>query len=249
MNKKHVFSKPYLVITRPEPGLSETAQKISQLGWHPLLMPVMKIHTVPFECLDMDDLQAIIFTSRQAIIPTVEHYIKQNIIYQNIPVFTVGDITAQDAKQAGFVHVISAGKDAVALADLIKQHLSPDKGKLFFPSALGQGQVLFGLLQKSGFEVVQHAVYRTEPIQQLSEEFTQQLKLQTINSVLFFSSETARFFIELIPTALHCYFKSIQAIGISAKTRKYLEQISWRSIEIAANPNTEEMLCLLKEHS
>ncbi|CAI3947244.1 uroporphyrinogen-III synthase [Commensalibacter communis] len=241
-------NKPYLVITRPEPGLSETALKVTQLGWQPLLMPVMTIVSLPFEYSDMDGLQAIIFTSRQAIIPTIQQFIKQHIAFQHIPVFTVGDITAQDAKQAGFVHVISAGKDAVALAELITRQLSPDKGNLFFPSALGQGQLLVELVEQSGFNIIQRAAYKTESILKLPDEFIAQLRAEAINSILFFSSETARFFVELVPTELQPDFQSIQAIGISPKTRKYLKHISWRSIEIAAHPNTEEMLCLLKEH-
>lgn len=237
-----------MVITRPEPGLSETAQKISQLGWQPLLMPVMTIQVLPVDFIEIKTVQAIVFTSRQAVVPMVQQLLAQHIVYQEIPVFTVGNITAKDARQAGFINVISADQDAVMLASLIRDQLSLDKGSLLFPSAKGQGQLLVSLLKQAGFIVSHYEVYQTEPVQALSATFLQALQAKKINSILFFSSETARFFMELFPDYLISYLYSVQAIGISIKTKKILERVSWRSINIAGQPKTEEMLCLIKEH-
>lgn len=249
MNNQSLRKKPYLVITRPEPGLSETADKISALGWQPLLMPVMTIQPLTVDYLDVNAIQAIVFTSRQAIAPIIQQLAKQHVEYYNLPVFTVGDITAQDARQAGFTNIISANKDAVALAALIKEKLSPDAGQLLFPSAKGQGQLLYALLKQAGFSILQCEVYQAIPIQKLSDEFLDKLQSETINSILFFSSETARFFIELLPENLRKYLKTIQAVGISPKTKAVLEHVSWKAIDVAVHPNTEEMLSLLKEHS
>lgn len=240
--------KPYLVITRPEPGLSETAEKVNQLGWRPLLMPVMMIQALPIGFVKTNNIQAIIFTSRQAVSPMVQQLITQKIAYQQIPVFTVGDITAQDAKEAGFINVVSADKDAVALAVLITDTLHHHKGRLLFPSAKGQGQLLMALLKQSGFSIVHYEAYQAQPVNKLSDIFLQALEAEKINSILFFSSETARFFIELLPDNTHQYLNSIQAIGISIKTKKILDYVSWRSVDVAAHPKTEEMLCLIKEH-
>lgn len=244
MNNK----KPYLVITRPEPGLSETAQRINQLGWQPLLMPVMTIEALPTEFVAIENVQAIIFTSRQAIKPIVQQLSTQNLAYKKIPVFTVGDITAKDAQKAGFYNVISADKDAVALASLIKKKLDPQIGILLFPVAKGQGKLLDALLKQAGFTIFLREVYQAKPVQKLSDEFLQALQAKKINSILFFSSETARYFLELLPENFQENLKFIQAIGISIKTKVILERVSWRSIEIAAYPKTEEMLCLIKEH-
>ncbi|CAI3923654.1 MULTISPECIES: uroporphyrinogen-III synthase [Commensalibacter] len=245
MNKQ----KPFLVITRPEPGLSETAQRVSQLGWEPLLMPVMIIQSLPIDFVTIENVQAIIFTSRQSITPMTEQLSIQNIAYQQIPVFTVGDITAKDALQAGFCNVISADQDAVALASLIKKKLNPQAGRLLFPCAKGQGKLLIALLKQAGFIISYCEVYQTRPVKNLSAAFLQALKADKINSILFFSSETVRFFLELFPENLQGNLKFIQAVGISIKTKSILERVSWRSIEIPSYPRTEEMLSLIKEHS
>ncbi|EHD13765.1 Uroporphyrinogen-III synthase [Commensalibacter intestini A911] len=248
MNNQSLRKKPYLVLTRPEPGLSETAYKVSALGWQPLLMPVMTIQPLTVDYLDVSAIQAIVFTSRQAIAPTIQQLAKQHIDYRCFPVFTVGDITAQDAQKAGFTNILSANKDAVALAALIKDKLSSDAGQLLFPFAKGQGQLLYALLKQAGFSALQYEVYQAIPVQTLSDEFLDKLQSETINSILFFSSETARFFIELLPEHLWKYLKTIQAVGISQKTKGVLERVSWKRIDIARHPNTEEMLFLLKEH-
>lgn len=244
MNKQ----KPYLVITRPEPGLSETAHRVSQLGWKPLLMPVMGIQALPVEFIEIKTVQAIVFTSRQAVLPTVQQLSAQHIPYQQIPVFTVGDITAKDAKHAGFVCVISADKDAVALASLIKEKLHPDQGTLFFPSAKGQGILLMALLKQAGFTVSRREVYQAQPVEKLSDDFIQALTLEEVNSILFFSSETARFFLRLLPENLQLKLNAVQAVGMSIKTKNILEHVKWSSIDVAIHPRTEEMLCLIKEH-
>lgn len=237
-----------MVITRPEPGLSETAQRISQLGWQPLLMPVMNIQILPVGSIKIETMQAIVFTSRQAIAPMVQQLLIQNIAYQQIPVFTVGDITAKDAKQAGFLRVTSANQDAVALASLIKNTLDPQKGLLLFPSAKEQGQLLIALLKQAGFSVSHREVYQAQPVQALFDDFFQALEKETINSILFFSSETARFFMELLPENSYQFLKLVQAVGISIKMKKILERAPWAYVDIAKHPKTEEILCLIKEH-
>ncbi|MDI2090011.1 uroporphyrinogen-III synthase [Commensalibacter oyaizuii] len=236
------------MITRPEPGLSETIAQVQALGWQVLSMPIMKIHVMPVMDVNLKATQAIIFTSRQAILPTVQQLSKQYKNWQQVPIFTVGDSTALDAQKIGFTNVYSAHKDAKALANLISQSLDFKKGSLFFPSAKGQGQGLAQDLRRFGFDIVHDEVYRTQPVGALSAQFIEKLKAKAIHTILFFSSLSAQFFCNLISEDLKKYFESIRAIGISSKVIDPLRALQWRDIHIAKDPNTQEMLSLMQEH-
>lgn len=235
------------MVTRPEPGLSETVKKIQDLGWNVFPLPLMNIRCLNFELNFIESIQAIIFTSRQAVNYTYSLFAKQNVHYELIPVFTVGDSTARDALSLGFKIVESAHKNADALNYLIRKKLTISKGSLFFPVGKRQGCQLTNSLEKVGFHVLRKEVYEVNSIDCLSSQFKKELKRKQIHTILFFSSETGRFFINLMPKSLGDLLKNVHAIGISAKVKSILEYYQWKSIEIADIPCMEAMLSLLKK--
>lgn len=238
--------KNYVVITRPEPGLSETILKVQKLGWKTLALPLMNVNQLSVEFTNIDQIQAILFTSRQAIISTVKLFIRQDIRYRDIPVFAVGDITAHDAKIAGFEKVQSAHKDSNALNDLIQRELFPKQGGLLFPVGKGQGKKLISNLQNSGFKMIVEEVYETRRKDFIPFFFIEKLKQGEINTILFFSSETAQFFKDLLYEEYRYLLNQIYAIAISEKVKKVLENFQWKGIVVADHPSTESMLYLIK---
>jgi uroporphyrinogen-III synthase len=121
-----------ILITRPEPGATETADRLTILGFVPVVAPVLSIRfgkpTPPHR------MAATVLTSKNSI-PACPHSLHDR------PVFTVGAATASAATRAGFLHVLSADGDAVLLSKLIADTLSPDAGALFLPTGEGRGQI------------------------------------------------------------------------------------------------------------
>lgn len=233
------------MITRPEPGLSETVNQVQTLGWKALSLPLMKIKPLEVTFTPLDNIQAILFTSRQAVSSSVDQFIRQKIDYRFLPAFTVGDITAKDTLNAGFMEVISAHKDAEALSILIQQKLSPSDGKLLFPVGKGQGRSLISVLRQKKFEIIDKEVYEVFSVDHFNHYFMAKLQEKEIVSILFFSSQTAQYFINLLNDDLLALLRSVQAIAISAKVGKVLGKIMWKQIKIASTPTTKAMLSLM----
>ena len=115
-----------ILITRPEPGASETAARIIALGLTPMVAPVLAIEPIPLFLTNPAALAGVLVTSGNAL-PALLPACRDR------PILTVGDATAQRARTAGFARVLSAAGDATALAALVRQRLRPRTGRCCSP--------------------------------------------------------------------------------------------------------------------
>ena len=101
-------------VTRARPGADRTAERLTALGYTPLVVPVLAIR--PGDARpDLTGVQALAFSSRNAVTVFAGRF-----GLGHVPVFAVGDATAAAAREAGFDDVRSAGGDLQALAALIR---------------------------------------------------------------------------------------------------------------------------------
>src|SRR5690606_18555276 len=114
-----------------------------------------------------------------------------------LPVYAVGDATAQAARAAGFDTVESAGGDVVALAALVAERLSPGGGSLLHVAGSQTAGDLAGRLSALGFTVHREALYEARQAQALSAETAAALRQGTIDAAAFFSPRTASAFVTL----------------------------------------------------
>jgi uroporphyrinogen-III synthase len=165
----------------------------------------------------------------------------------DLPAFAVGDATATCAADAGFNHIRTADGDAVALAALVSQTLTPQGGPLFFPAGRGQGGELAMALRQKGFRVLRRAVYEAVSIASLPVAAETHLRHRDVRTAMFFSAETARHFVRLIRAAkLDEVLSDVEAVSISERSTVALRELPWRRISVASKPNQDAMLALLK---
>lgn len=101
-------------ITRAQSGADRTAERLSGLGYTPVVAPLLTIR--PLEVRpDLTGIQALAFTSRNGV-----KAFAAGSPLPLLPVFAVGDATAAAAREAGFTDVRSADGDLRALAALIR---------------------------------------------------------------------------------------------------------------------------------
>lgn len=100
-------------VTRAEPGASETAARLRALGHQPVTAPLLAVRTLPFEA--PPGIGALAFTSRNGVAAAADR--PEAADWRALPVFAVGNATAEAARTAGFTQVESAGGD---LADLCR---------------------------------------------------------------------------------------------------------------------------------
>jgi uroporphyrinogen-III synthase len=110
-------ASPRVLVTRSEPGASETGRRLADLCYAPIVEPVFAVEAISAELPPFD---ALAFTSANG----VRAFARLNI-RRDAPVFCVGDRTAEEARQAGFSRVQSADGDVAALAALIEARLPP----------------------------------------------------------------------------------------------------------------------------
>lgn len=144
-----------VLITRSEPGASETAQRLASLGYHPVVEPLFAIEPVPAILPEFD---ALAFTSANG----VRAFAKLND-RRDAPVFCVGGRTAEAARDAGFSNVATADGDVGALARLIAEKLAPAARLLHSGNEESRGD-LSGQLQARGHDARFVATFRAAPV-------------------------------------------------------------------------------------
>jgi uroporphyrinogen-III synthase len=232
-------TRPGVLITRPEPGASETAARVSALGLRPLVAPVLEIRDLPCHIPPAASLQAIVTASSNAI-PALppSHY--------RLPLLAVGETTASRARAAGFCRVTSANGDARALAALADRTCDFQGAPLLLVTGRGQGQALATDLRVRGFRVIRRAVYAAMPVPVLPEVARQALEGGDVTAALFFSAETARHCVLLLRRAgLHEAVRAVDALAIGQPAAMALKVLPWRRIRVAAQPTQDAMLALL----
>jgi uroporphyrinogen-III synthase len=192
-----------VLITRPEPGASETAARLRSLGFLPVLAPVLEIVRTDARLPPSDAVAAILVTS--------------------------------------------ADGDAVALAALVARVRRPGDGALLLATGQGQGHKLARTLRQGGYRVLRRVVYHAAPVGHLPEAAHAALRSGAIRAALFFSAETARHFVTLARMeGLDGTVRDSEAVAIGAPTGVALEALPWRRITVAARPNQDAMLALLR---
>ena len=119
-------------VTRAEPGAARTADRLTALGFTPLVAPLLTLAPLP-GALDATPDPAAVAVLALTSPNGVEAFAPLIPRFRDHPVFAVGDATAEAARTAGFTDVRSASGDIHALARLIAAEAPP--GPLLAPGA------------------------------------------------------------------------------------------------------------------
>lgn len=220
-----------VIITRPEPGLSETMAAVADAGWLPLASPALVVQRYTLR-LPKKLPAAILLTSGQAVSAVVAA--AQQAKALDIPVYAVGDRTAQRARDAGFTHVKSADGDARALVALLQTHQQPECGSLLLCSGAGQGVELAAWCRQAGFKVVRRVVYAAKAIQHINAQTCTAIQAAKVAVVLFFSAESAAGWLAALPKAeQNALAAQARAVVISGRVAGVLRAAGWQNVRIA----------------
>lgn len=223
-----------VLITRPEPGATETARAVMALGHRPVLAPLLRVR--PLLCRAPANVGAVLVTSGNALpsLPDTLHA---------LPLLAVGDATAERARAAGFANVTSADGDARALSALARRRLPPCP--VLLATGRGQGETLAADLRKAGFVVHRRTVYAASPAGRLPAAAAAALRDGRLRAALFLSADTARAFARLVPPSLHPALQGLDALTIGQPTCDALMHLPWRRVRVSAKPTLERVLALL----
>lgn len=144
-------------VTRTTPGNAATAALLEDLGHTVLNAPVLEVRAVESDPL-RGAPDAIVFTSSNG----VRHHPPRPELF-HVPVFAVGDKTAEAASAAGYADVRSADGDIVDLQRMILSEL-PAPARLVHFGAREVAGDLKGFLRRFGYLVERRVVYTSHPV-------------------------------------------------------------------------------------
>ena len=219
-----------VLITRPRERAVELARELERRGDTALIEPLLTIEPIGDVVPELLGVQAIVMTSARAV-PALSPAAKA------LPIFAVGDATADAARAAGCEIVISAGGAAADLAGLITARCRPSRGALLHLSGEQVSEGLAEPLAEAGFALSRQVVYRAVAADALTPATVEALAARQLDAVLLFSPRTARIFVELIGRhGLRGSITRIAAICLSAAVAQPCREIVWGAVHVAARP-------------
>ncbi|MCX5615558.1 uroporphyrinogen-III synthase [Bombella sp. TMW 2.2559] len=212
-----------VLVTRPEPGLSETVQAVQSRGWRAVACPVMRMaHRPP---IADRPCRVMLVTSSQAL-PFLAHQDRDRLL------LTVGSRTAERAEAMGFRHVEAASGTQEGLETLCRQKglSGPD---LMLACGRGRHGQRYGadLAESLGAQWVE--AYQVQPMSCLSDAALVALAEEQVEAVLFYSSETVSLFMELCPLDQREALMRCRAVCLSQAIAERVEGFhTWGVVEV-----------------
>jgi uroporphyrinogen-III synthase len=187
-----------ILVTRPQPDNAVTVAALRAKGLEVLPAPMLRFEPVAFQDDSDAHYGAVIVTSANALRAAEGQ--PAMIRLKQLPLFAVGERTAEAARQTGFSNVISADGDATALRDLLVASVRVKKLKktdtLLYLAGADLARDLAGELGERGFDVVTQTTYRMVPIASLPRDVCEAFAASGIEAVLHYSRRSARAFLD-----------------------------------------------------
>jgi uroporphyrinogen-III synthase len=172
-----------LLVTRPEPDATRSANLLRALGHDVLVAPVLMTQTIEVEIAG--PYAAVLMTSANAARAAAHTHLRQ------LPVFAVGDRTAEAARAGGHASVVSAGGALPELVQLIATHLGASSGRLLYLAGEDRSGDLGGELAAHGITVDTVVVYRALAAEKLPPELGEALSAGQLDAALHYSPRSA----------------------------------------------------------
>ncbi len=213
-------------ITRAQPEADATAHRIRALGHEPVVAPLLEVRPVGRPPI-LEGVGALAFTSRNGV-----RAFAALTPERALPVFAVGDATAQAAREAGFAEVHSASGDVSALTGLVAAHKASIPGALLYAAPEEPAADLVAALEADGVPARAETVYRTAAAEPAPPPGA--------DVVLVHSAKAARRL--AAEPAVRDAAPSMTLICISPAAAAPLQETGFREVLIAERPDEAAMI-------
>ena len=230
-----------VLITRPRADAEKLAAILRAQGVESVVAPLLTIRALPSATVDLEGVQALLFTSANGV-----RAFARRSGARGLPVFAVGDATAQAAREAGFERVESASGAVDDLAALVRGRLDPAQGALVHAAGADVAGDLAGTLAGAGFAVRRITLYRAVRARRLPVAAARALAEGTLDAVLFFSPRSAATFVSLAAQAgVEPALARLDALCLSEAVAEVARRVAWRAVTVAAHPDQPALLQLV----
>ena len=229
-----------ILVTRPQPRATQTAAALRARGHAPIVAPLFQIEILSKVDPKAAEWAAILLTSANAL-PGILKSAGRSA-WRGVPVFTVGDRTAQAARDSGFTDVTSAAGNVNDLINVVAAQLKPPARLLYLAGEERMGD-LAGALQAKNFAVDTVVVYRFLIVPALPEPAAAALAGE-IDAVLHFSRAGADAFLKAARNSnlLEAALTKPIHFCLSEQVAAPLREAGAAHIQVAAQPTQDALL-------
>jgi len=234
-----------VLVTRPSEDATRLAQRLAALGVVAVAAPLLDIHYIAGDELNLDGVQAVLFTSANGV-----RAFAMRSSHRTLPALCVGDATGREAVAAGFTNVKSAAGDVAALADLVKNERDPAAGALLHPAGSRVAGDLADRLQDAGYTYCREVLYEAVKAAALPEAARAALAAGDpdggVDGVLLYSPRTGAAFAQLVRDAgLSDALGQVTAYCLSQAVAEEVQGLPWAAVKVAVRPDQDALLALL----
>jgi uroporphyrinogen-III synthase len=239
-----------ILVTRPLPDGETTASALRARGFEVLLAPMLRFEPVALHDDGDASYGAVIVTSANAL-RGIEPRLGGSPLLK-LPLFAVGEHTADAARRCGFANVISANSDADGLRERIlasvKAKALKKTSPLLYLAGADLARDLPGELGERGFTVVTQTTYRMAAVPSLPDETCRAFAANGVEAVLHYSRRSARAFIEAVRAAgVEISALSLPQGCLSASIATVLRDAGAARVFVASSPDEAALLAALVE--
>ena len=233
-----------LLITRPEPDGRELKDALSAQGHEVTLEPLLHIEFLPIAANTLENVQALLVTSRNGVRALAARAAAEAV--RDLPIFCVGEGTAEAARENGFQHVTTGAGTARDLVPLVAAKAEPASGALLHIAGEHLAFDLAAALTDQGFDAHTLTAYRAVSASALSPSAAQSLREGHMDAVVLMSPRTATIFAQLVADSLLTESaKKLRYFCLSERVAEALGELAPGRREIAATPNSQAMLAAI----
>ena len=228
-----------ILITRPLIDSEDLMGKLFSLGHKIIHIPTLKILSVPIKPTDLNQYDALVFTSANAIRNLdVSSEGKKKLC------FCVGSITEKIARQSGYNNTLSAGGTVNALKNLIiNSKQINEKSKIAYFCGDNITYDLDLELKREGFTIDKFINYKSEKITDINDKNKEIITNHSPDIIFIYSLRSGESFIEIVRNhSLYPLMTGSKVMCISEKVASVFKSKGWKKVEIF-NPG-EELLKL-----
>jgi uroporphyrinogen-III synthase len=233
----------HLLVTRPEPDATRTAEALRARGHEVLVAPLLATLTIAAEFTGPCD--GVLMTSANAARALTTHPRRGELT--RLTCYTVGNRTAEAARTAGFAETVSADGALGDLVELVAGKFDPSVRLLYLAGEDRAGD-LAGDLAKRGIAVETVVIYRAVAAEKLPPHLTQALRESTLDAALHYSRRSVATLLTFAGQAgaLNAV-TSLAHYCLSAEVAAPLREAGASRIAIAGRPDEASLLALIPE--
>jgi uroporphyrinogen-III synthase len=211
-----------LLIVRPEPGASASAEQARQRGLDPVVAPLFHIRPLPWDAPDPAGFDAVLVTSANA----ARRAGARLAPFMRLPCYAVGEASGDAAREAGFADVRTGSGDGAAAVAIMERD---GIGRAFHPC--GRDSAGLG---ETRIEILHQPVYAADAVEELPSPARAALD---DGALLLVHSPRAGALLALLIADK----SDIAVAAISAAAAEAAGE-GWRSVSVAAAPRDEALL-------